>query len=270
MLFDAQVHTDSTYGKQNILSGSRNDLVTTVAAETITNNAFTAQTISCKQINSGELICSALANNTSTAIRTYCLNLVSLIGSLCPQYIPLFAMTSSPLRIEIRLVYNIYNAMCATSNTATFALNNVEFIADMIELSDAGMAIVLESIGQGPLQFVCSDFRNYNWVPAQQITTGTTTQISMPIPSKVSSLKSIFVCIRDQSTGAATYFPFSSVSIGMSQYYFRIGPNIVPPKDPYSLTEAFAELMKALGGIYDLNNTPSITYDNYTQPLSVG
>ncbi len=93
----------------------------------------------------------------------------------------------------------------------------------MIELSDAGMAIMLESIGQGLLQFVCSDFRNYNWVPAQQITTGTSTQISMPIPSKVSSLKSIFVCIRDQSTIAATYFPFSSVSLGMSQYYFRIG-----------------------------------------------
>ena len=37
------------------------------------------------------------------------------------------------------------------------------------------------------------------------------------------SLKSLFVMCRDQGTGAATYFPLSTVTKGLSRYYYRVG-----------------------------------------------
>jgi hypothetical protein len=38
----------------------------------------------------------------------------------------------------------------------------------------------------------------------------------------------------------------------------------MPAKAPASTTEAFAEVMKAIGSISDLNNTPSIELTSYT------
>jgi hypothetical protein len=69
----------------------------------------------------------------------------------------------------------------------------------------------------------------------------------MHIPAKFSSLKTIVVSIRDQQTGGATYFPFSSTSLGtFGNFQFRVGA-----RAPYSVVEAAAECCKALGSIGD-------------------
>ena len=101
MLMDIQVSTDASYGKNNILLGTRNDMVCTVGA---------ARPTSVLQVNSGESIRnstgSAVFASTNTSIScSYAVNLISLVGSLCSQqYLPLFCMKSSTLRVEISLV----------------------------------------------------------------------------------------------------------------------------------------------------------------------
>lgn len=271
MLFDTQVHTDSTYGKMNILAGTRNDLNVSIPALAIavpgTSNATTANYASATQANSGELI-GSLANNASSTKRTYCLNLISIIGSLCSdKYFPLFACTSAPLRVEIWLVDSINKCM-NINGAGEFTLNNVEFVANTIEVSDDVMGIVSNSLQGQPLQFVVPSYRNYGW-SGNSLTNGTTTQINMPIPAKFSSIKSLFVCMRDNGLGGNNFYPFSCVSMGtFIDYYFRVGSLIMPPKYPYSTTEAFAELMKAIGSISDLNHTPSIELLSYTTSLS--
>jgi hypothetical protein len=51
----------------------------------------------------------------------------------------------------------------------------------------------------------------------------------MPIPAKFSSLKSIFVCVRDSAVAPKLkYFPFSCNKFGISQYFFRIGAQVLP------------------------------------------
>jgi hypothetical protein len=149
------------------------------------------------------------------------------------------------------------------------SLTNVEFVADMIELNDTGMEIIRQSLGGNPLQFVVPSYRNYAFNPTG-LTASTTTQISMPIPAKFSSLKSIFVMIRDVGTGVAGSFPFSSVTLGNNMnYYFRVGSQILPPKAPYSVPEAFAELAKAMASIADINYLANVEMAYYSLNATV-
>ena len=279
LLFDVQVPFDAIYGKQNILAGTRSDLTLTLPTEATANatdlataqalaNAlkadFSNAKVSAYNTNSGELIGSAIANNASTSVKTYCLNLISLVGTLCStNYLPLFAMTSAPLRVEITLVDSIQKALCATSNTSTISVTNVEYVGNFISLNDQAVGMIYSSLQGQPLQFVVPDYRNYQF--NQTLTNGTATQVNFPIPAKFSSLKSIFATIRDKGTGSATYFPCSSVTSGISDYYFRVGSQIMPLKNPSTLPDMFSELLKAVGSMSDLNHHPAI--DNYTYTL---
>jgi hypothetical protein len=273
MMFDLQSPTDANYNKQNILCGTRNDLVVTTVA-VAAGAANPATNISARQVTSGEGLISATVANPSIVTNapdttmpvTYCLNLISLIGTLCSQnYIPLFAMTSSPLRVEIQLIYSDIQGVCAvepTTHVPTVGLvNNVEYIASMIELGDSAMSMIESSLDGKPLQFVFGDYRNYQG--SYQLTTATTTQITFPIPAKFTSLKSLFVTHRDQGTGAQGYFPFSCVNYGLVNYQFRLGPTLAPSKQVDDIASMFSELTKAIGSMSDLHFTPSIRKTSY-------
>lgn len=268
MLFDIQVSTDATYGKFNVLAGTRNDLSVKLAGA-IGDVILAPWAVT--QTNSGELIRRdnlnpLLADTNVTGVNTYCLNLVSLIGSLCSNnYLPLFGMTSAPLRVEITLVDRLIKAFnTVTDITCTPGLiTNVEFVGNFIELGDPAMSMVYESLQGQPLQLVFPQFRNFQ--DSRLVAGGgTTTQINFAIPAKFSSLKSIFVTIRDKGTGALTFFPYSSVNYALSRYYFRIGSQIMPAKAPDTLTEMFAEVLKAIGSIADINHHPSIEKASYS------
>jgi len=289
MLFDLQQPTDGVYGKQNILSGTRSDLavrtptitplagVQTDATINVALAQASAKNVSAVQSNSGERLLSSaggnalIANAGTTATFTYCLNLISLVGSLCSSsYIPLFAMTSAPLRVEIQLVPNAVNACACLTGTTTnsFALTNCEYVANMIELGDSAMQTIYSSLGGEPLQFVVPDFRNYQF--SATIPTGNVqTQIAFPIPAKFTSLKALFITVRDKGVGAGTFFPYSSVACGIQEYYFRLGATTMPSKNPSTLPEMFSEVVKAIGSIGDINYQPSIDKVAYTLPISV-
>ena len=74
---------------------------------------------------------------------------------------------------------------------------------------------------------------------------------------------------RDQGTGAATYFPLSTVTKGLSSYYFRVGSTNMPSKAVDDYVQCFAEVTKAIGSISDINHQPSIEYASYTLTDSV-
>ena len=275
ILFDLQVPTDSAYGKQNILVGTRNDLTlkfpVIVNADVVPANAgatpITNFTLPVLQTNSGARLNNALVANNGVVSQTFCLNLISLAGTLCKdKYFPLFACTSAPLRVEIQLVSSCQQAM-NTTDAATFSINNCEYIAQMIELSDNAMNIIRESQNGQPLQFVNPDYRNYQFNAALP---NAITQISMPIPAKFSSLKSLFVTIRDTAkNGTITYFPYSCNKFYLTSYFFRIGAQVIPSKIPDSTAEIFSETCKAIGSMSDLNHQPSIELSSFTQDIAL-
>jgi hypothetical protein len=231
----------------NVLAGTRNDLVVSGT--------------SANQVNSGEGYSLALATTVSSD-RYFCLNLISLLGSLnSKNYFPLFACTSAPIRLEIQLVANSYNAYYDATGSTPY-LNNVEYVANFLKLSDSAMSIINGSIPDGtPLQFSIPQYSNYQYTFS--LTTAST-QVNFPIPAKYSSLKSIFITCRDQGIGSLTFFPYSSVALNILNYYFRIGSQIMPTKAPDNIPEMFAELMKAMGSMSDLNYQPSIELASYS------
>ena len=279
MMFDLQVSTDSAYGKYNATSGTRNDLVSFLPAATAaTTTANPAIGIASLQANSGELIGqqafqTGLSAVVPTAVNagqivsdTYCINLVSIVGSLCSaNYFPLFACSSAPLRVEIQLVgqmQNFVNQKTVATAQSTMAITNCEYIAQFIELGDEAMRGVYGALGSEPMQLVMPEYRNYQYNAT--LISNAQTQINMPIPAKFSSLKSLLISCRDQGTGAPTLFPTSSVSQGIQQYQFRLGSQVVPSKPPDTLQEMFEEVLKAVGSISDLQHSPSIEKFSYS------
>jgi hypothetical protein len=287
LFFDLQVSTDASYGKYNILAGTRNDLntqlpaiaeanapaaaaayaqgdtTTTITLVNAIKAAINGANRQSLQINSGEIIGENVGAGATTTKLTYCLNLFSLLGTLSTQYFPLFACTSGPLRLELQIVSSATQCVGTITDLTPLVINNCEYVANMIELSDSAMAMIQSSLNGQPLQYVVPDYKNYAYT-APSFAANTLTQIQMSIPAKFSSLKSLLLSFRDRSTGTLTYFPFSSIKAGIVDYTFRVGSVVFPPKAPSTIPEMFAEVLKAIGSMSDLHHQPSIEKFTYT------
>ena len=60
----------------------------------------------------------------------------------------------------------------------------------------------------------------------------------------------------------------SDVAQGLTSYFFRIGSQILPSKNPDNYAEMFAEVVKALGSISDILYTPTISFASYFNSAS--
>ena len=268
-LLSLQSPNGAVRGKMNISSGLRNDNI----VECFNTAAVTTTTSGKSYIcPGGEKLWSVtedavIAIGATTISRTYTISLLSILGSLSSQYIPLFAMASSgPLRLEIQLADSPNRFICSHQTLSTFKLDNVEYIGSFLELSDQSMEIINASLMGQPLQFVVPSYRNY--VFTQSLPIGGA-QINVAIASKFSSLKSLFCVMRDTAQiNTATFFPFSSTTFGLSQYNLRVGSKLMPSKSPASIAEFFSEACKAIGSISDLALNPSMNMFSYSPVTS--
>ena len=273
MCYDLQVSTPAAYGKYNILTGSRNDLVTstpTFVAAGVVDAATTVTTLSSiplsvTQANSGIRIGTGLiATTASSSVYTFCLPLISIIGTLCPKYFPLFECTASPLRVEIQLASSATAITCSHTALTTFALSNVEYVMNCIELSDNAIQVIRSSTGGNPLQFVFSDYSNIE----TSMSASTGSLLAIPCAFKYASIRSLFVAMRDRAkTDDVRYFPFSNNTFNLSSYTFRLGSKVVPTKAPENYIEMYAELIKAIGSLSDINHAPAIELASYSGGL---
>jgi hypothetical protein len=177
-------------------------------------------------------------------------------------------MTSAPLRVEIQLVASPLQAVCAhtaLSTTTPMQLTNVEYVAQMIEISDSAVGIISSSMQGRPLEFVFPDYKNFQ--SSASLPTGATS-VSVPIPAKYSSLKALFIAQRDSAkAGTITNFPYSCNVFSLRDYTFRIGPQVVPSKAPETVPEFFAEAVKAIGSMSNLTHQPSIDMESFSQDV---
>ncbi len=261
-LMALQHSTDTITGKLNILAGLNASYL---------HNATTKETfpalVGDRLVGYGADAAAAFPIAAVAPSKTYCINLMSLVGSLSPQYIPLFEMTSAPLTIQLQLVSNVLKfltSQTALSTTAGagggFSLNNVEFIGSFIELSDDSISIIRNSLGGSPLQYVIQSYANYT---TNVQFSNANTSVSHPVPAKFASLRSLFCIMRSQADGAITHFSQSSTHYNIQEWRLRIGSQLVPSKSPSSYSEHFAELLKAIGSFSDINHQPTLNWKNY-------
>ena len=255
MMMVLQTSNDAFHGKHSILTGTEQMNVTTekiiVVADT---NAVTVPLISGRKLSTGTLVAGA----TTDAV-TFTIPLMNFLN-YSDKYIPLFALTGAPLRLEIQLVSSAKLAVCSHKALTSFSINRVEYICNFMEISDVGMGHNQNVINEtGALEWVVQDYRNYS--STADIDTGV--ELTVPLPAKFNSLRSLFVSFRGNYPGFDAAFPLDSTHYSMSEYTFRLGSKTVPTKPPGSVPEFFGELLRAIGCVSDLNHEPSINLTNY-------
>ena len=192
------------------------------------------------------------------------------IFSLSQQYVPLFAMSNGPLRVELQVVSSVQQIVrtltLAAPPVGKSLLTNIELVCNMIELSDTGMSIIKQSIGNGPLQWVCHDYRNYSTNITLQ---NADTTVSIPVPAKFNSVNSLFFSFRADAGGAITKMSNESNRFNLSEYFFRIGSKTLPTKSPNTYPEFFSELMRSFGCVSDVNHETNVSVDSYNKQLPI-
>lgn len=274
LMYDLQLSTNQTAGKQSILAGTSTEYVVGSSVGDIATGAVAADIVTALQAtknvakynNVGRRLNSGQIALNETVTMDFSINLISLIGSLSSKYIPLFEMSSAPLRLELQLVSNPLDAVISHKALATdgnaMVLSDVEFVAQIIELSDSAISIIKNNTGSRPLQFTYGGWKNYRW--SQSVAGKSSTNIAMPIPAKFASLKSLFILTkRSTATGVITAFPLISEKFYLSSYQFRIGPQLLPSKPCTLISEMFAETLKAIGSLSDINHSPAIDFDTF-------
>jgi hypothetical protein len=252
VLFDYQAALDSTQGRLSITSGTN-------------PNYAGADVNNIKAVNKGVTI-GTLAASGTREIGKYAINLVSLVGSLAGnKYLPLHFAQSSPLRVEIVLKTGAYSIGNFSSvNIGNIQLDNVEYIAEFLQLSSGAIDAIAQRAG-GSLQMVVPDWRNYVYSAA--VTNNAT--ITMPVAAKFSSLKSLVVTPRESNrVGVATYYPCAHVKNGLAQWTVRIGSEVLPSTAPNTDAEFFSEAAKCFGSLSDMNYQPSIDSTSFSQNVA--
>ena len=206
----------------------------------------------------------ATSGVTTTATTVpFAINLVSMVGALAGEkYLPLWEMTAAPLRLEIVLKASVVTSMMSLAGSATaqtFSVTGVNYCGEFLELPDSAVSAI-KAGSSNPMQMVLPSFRSYTNSAA--ITTAGT-QVSMPIPAKFSSLKSIFVATRT-SVGADGLYPNSHCKYGLTSYNFRIGSEVLPSSAPTIVPEFYSEALKCFGSLADLNLQPSVDLVSYS------
>lgn len=256
ILYDFQMPLDSAQGRFSETTATTNEYTGALVGVTA------GDPVAVKPVNRGRNLSSGTPAGIGAAARTVsgCINLISLVGSLSGNhYLPLWEMTAAPLRLELVVCSAAVNAMCISPVNTAFSLSNVSFVGEFLELPDSAIAAIRAG-SSNPLQMVIPDYRAYSF--SQTVTSGTATTVSMPIPAKFSSLKSIFVNSRNALPQTAWY-PASSGVLGLTQYQFRIGSEVLPSNPPTTLPEFFVEACKCFGSIADIDYQPAVDVDSY-------
>jgi hypothetical protein len=253
LMMALQQSSDSYSGKQSIMAGTCPGMVT--------NNGETyVSTV-------GDKLSAYGANVVANAVlpdRTFCINLVNFLGSLSSErYIPLFAMTSSALTLELSFVSSALQFLCCNVVLASgnFIIKDVEFMGTFIEFSDEALMKVNDARMGEPLQYVIQNYANVQ--SSITVLHNTATSVSIPVSAKYKSLKSLFLTMRENSAGLVRRFPLSKTHYNINQWRLRIGSQLVPSKAPNSIQEHYCELLKAIGSLSDVNHEPAINKYNY-------
>ena len=268
ILHDFQMPLDAVQGRYSVTSGTSSDYAGTLLTA-VSGTVANGDALVVKPINRGRNFASGTVAGVSGA-QTYtaCINLISLLGSLAGgKYLPLWEMTAAPLRLELVVAGSgtgaAVNSMCISPTiSSAFSLSGVEYIGEFLELPDSAIAAI-KAGSSNPLQMVIPDYRAYQF--SQGLTSGTPTTISMPIPAKFSSLKSIFINQKNAGAiNAVTNYPLSSGTMGLTQFQLRVGSEVLPSNPPTTVAEFFTEACKCFGSIADMDYQPAVDIESYS------
>jgi len=255
LLFSAQCSSDLMKNKYAILMGSGQD------------GAGIA-------LNSADV-----AANTDLTEAQFSIPLMTIFN-LSNNYVPCWALTSSSLRLEIQWASNLSqfinyptgNILGPLTNSQT-VFNDVNLTCNFMELSDSAMSIIQNSLQGKPVEWVCGNYANYifNTTLPQAIT-----NVSMAVPAKFNSLKSLLFTFRPQASASGTGTTAGSGVYGsestkrfLLEYDARIGSRVIPSDKPNTTSQFYSEFLRAISSVGNLDHETNITWAMYSTDNSV-
>jgi len=154
--------------------------------------------------------------------------------------------------------------------SAAWSVIDVQLELCIIELSDEGEEMVNSMVSpERPIYLHGNSWRHY----VSTLTNGLSGGYSTLVPARFGSLKSLVVCPRP-SANTSLYDVYSlsgRVNPNLSQYWWRIGSNLLPSKPVYlenssntgGYGEAFAELQKAWHSLSTPANASTLPFQVY-------
>jgi hypothetical protein len=220
-----------------------------------------------------------IAANTDLNEAQFSIPLMTIFN-LSNNYVPCWALTSSSLRLEIQwasclsafINYPVGNALGPLQNSQT-VFNDVSLTCNFMELSDSAMAIIQNSLQGRPVEWVCSSYANYifNTTLPTAITT-----VSMAVPAKFNSLKSLLFTFRPTASASGTNTTAGSGVYGseslkrfLAEYDARIGSRVVPSDKPNTTAQFYSEFLRAISSVGNLDHETNITWAMYSADNSV-
>ena len=181
----------------------------------------------------------------------YSITLLSgIVGSLARNYIPVNDIQGS---IQIRITLSHYNQLgkwtteLHTKDDNCIDVKSIEFHANMIKLSPEVM-----SMRRSPEYTIYSEtYTNFQQTLAAA---AGASQIEQLIPTRYSSLKTVFLTMRDSTSALnaspCAHYPNSRSSFEIADYCFRLGSEQIPPTrircNNFGFVEAYEALKVAL------------------------
>jgi hypothetical protein len=220
-----------------------------------------------------------IAANTDLAEAQFSIPLMTIFN-LSNNYVPCWALTSSSLRLEIQWASNLSafinypagNALGPLANSQT-VFNDVNLTCNFMELSDSAMAIIQNSLQGKPVEWVCGSYANYifNTTLPTAITT-----VSMAVPAKFNSLKSLLFTFRPTASASGTNTTAGSGVYGtqslkrfLAEYDARIGSRVVPSDKPNTTAQFYSEFLRAISSVGNLDHETNITWEMYSRDDSL-
>ena len=166
--------------------------------------------------------------------------LSGIVGSLCRNYIPVNELEGS---IQIRVTLATSTSAChltTAPDSDKLVFSDIEFHAYMIKLS----VPVLAMVNSNNYTIYTESYNNFRQSVAANVTS-----IEQLIPTRYSSLKTVFVVQRVSDTSlntAHTLNPNSRDTFGIVDYCFRLGSEQIPPSRIRAKDTNYVEAFEAL------------------------
>ena len=202
----------------------------------------------------------------TTTSKTYSLNLMSGLLSQ-PKYIPLLA-TKGGIQLEMTLESSA--VALQSTNTATYEITNVEYVAELIDFGpDFNARFKAMLMQTGGVLMSGSTYRTHTTT----LSGGTQT---VSISERSRSIKSIFSILRPTGGSHDSYDTEDGDSVGnrvqglVTGYQYRVGsvtyPDHVVKFTASNVSEPISQAFKALGGaLTDVHHGTCITPDQFAK-----
>jgi hypothetical protein len=168
--------------------------------------------------------------------------------------------------------YPAGNVLGPVTNSQT-VFNDVNLTCNFMELSDSAMAIIQNSLQGKPVEWVCGNYANYIFNTSLG---NSVANVSMAVPAKFNSLKSLLFTFRPQASASGTgtalgtaVHATESLKFLLQEYDARIGSRVVPSDKPNTISQFYSEFLRAISSVGNLDHETNITPAMYTTSTSV-